>query len=291
MRTIKTVKIDVFLLGSQPLIRLGDVGSALTFCSQGDNMKQKKLWIVAPLALVIGCLFTIGAWAGGYRSANNQLRPVQKVELANKTSSLSITKAEIAPNGRSVRVAVQNVTQKSIDWFRISLGSGSDIEADFAYADKPVLGPNESYEDSYPVQSKGDKLKITIVSVVFEDKSLDGDVRFAQRLMDKRLGQEIELRRLLPLINQALIVSGKEQGVGRIQALESKIGESPIDSNESPLPDAAQDGMKAVRERVLSEIRSVKASSGTQDQDVLQGLRKVAARYDRIGSKLKKYAR
>lgn len=255
-------------------------------------MKQRNVqtfWMLGAIALAIASFLTIASWAGGLRSATNQTRPPKKVELSNKTSALSVTKAELEPNGRSVRIAVQNVAQKPIDWFRISLGSGSDIEADFAYADNPVLGPNESYEDSYPVPSEGDKLQITIVSLVFEDMTVDGDSRYAKSLMDKRLGQEIELRRLLPLITQALNVSGKEQGVARVQALESKIAESPADASQSSLPAAAYDGMKTARERVLSEIRNVKAS-GVQDQDMLMGLHNIAARYDRIGSKLKKYA-
>lgn len=250
----------------------------------------QSLLILGSTALAIAVFVTIASWAGGVRRAADQPTPSKKVELANNTSSLSVTKSELTPNGRSVRVAVQNVAQKPIDWFRISLGAGSDIEADFAYADNPVLGPNESYEDSYPVPSEGDKLQVTIVSVVFEDMTFDGDVRSAQRLIEKRRGQEIELRRLLPLITQAINVSGKETAVARVQALESKITESGGDTTQSGLPAAAYDGMKAARERVLAEIRNVKGSGG-QDADMLDGLRKVAARYDRINSKLKKYAR
>lgn len=172
----------------------------------------QSLLILGSIALAIAVFVTIASWAGGVRGAADQPKPSKKVELANNTSSLSVTKSELEPNGRSVRVAVLNVAQKPIDWFRISLGAGSDIEADFAYADKPVLGPNESYEDSYPVPSEGDKLQVTIVSVVFEDMTFDGDVRSAQRLIEKRRGQEIELRRLLPLITPAINVSGKERG-------------------------------------------------------------------------------
>lgn len=255
-------------------------------------MKHRNVqtfWMLGAIALATASFLTLASWAGGLRTANNQTRPPKKVELTNKTSALSVTKAELAPNGRSVRIAVQNVAQKPIDWFRISLGAGSDIEADFAYADNPALGPNESYEDSYPVPSEGDKLQITIVSLVFEDMTFDGDSRFAKTLMDKRLGQEIELRRLVSLITQAMDLSGKEQGVARVEALEGKIAESRGDASQSLLPAAAYDGMKTAHERVLSEIRNVKAS-GVQDQDMLLGLRKIAARYDRIGSKLKKYA-
>ena len=248
-------------------------------------MKQKRYWILAAMALTLGCLLTIGAWAGSVRRANNQPKPLF---IENKTNSLAVTKAELEPSGRTVRLAVKNTTDKHIDWLRISLGPSSNIEADFAYADKPFLAPGESYEDSYPISLENDSAKITIMSVVFEDKTSDGDARFAQKLMDQRLGHEIELRRVLPLINQA--INGNEQGLAKIEALESKIAESRVDSNEFSLPGAAQDGMKAARGRVLSEVSSVK-SLGAQNQDVLRGLREVAARYDRINSRLKKYAR
>ena len=244
-------------------------------------MKHKRFWILASMALALGCLLAMGTWAG----TNNQATPLS---IVNKTNSLTVTKAELEPSGRTVRLAVKNTTDKYIDWFRISLGPTSNIEADFAYADKPFLAPDESYEDSYPISLERGNVNIVIMSVVFEDKSMDGDVRFAQKLMDKRLGQEIELRRLLPLINEA--INGNEQGVARVEALENKIAESRVDSNDSSLAVAAQDGMKAARERVLSEIRSVKALE-SQNQDALPSLRKLAAKYDGINSKLKKYAR
>lgn len=243
-------------------------------------LNSRRLGIYLTLALV-GCFLTIGAWAGGFRRSTGQSQAPKPLSLANKTNSLSVTKAELEANGRTVRYAVKNTTDKYIDWFRLNMGPGSDVEVDFAYADKPFLAPNESYEDSYPIDTKSDKVEITIVSVVFEDTSSDGDVRSAQKLLDKRHGQVIELRRLLPILSQAINAPSKEKRDALIASLESRIDANSVDRT---LPEATQEGMTVARERVLDQFRRARDSGGEE------ALRGIAARYEKISLKLKKYA-
>jgi hypothetical protein len=243
------------------------------------HIRSQTFWIYLALSLVGGFL-TIGAWAGGFGPTKNQSQQLKTLNLLNNTNSLKITKAELEPNGRTVRLAVTNTSKKSIDWFRISFGQGSDIEADFAYADKSILSPNESYEDSYPVGTESNKVDITIVSVVFDDKTSDGDARFAQKLIDKRHGQKIELQRLVPLLNEITNAPSKERKDALVGTLESRIGEGAIDNS---LPEATREGIKIARERVLDNIRRTKNSADTDTER----WRKLAARYEQINLKLK----
>jgi hypothetical protein len=244
------------------------------------HIRSRTMWIYLALGL-IGAFVSIGAWAGGFGSTGNHTQQ-KPLSLVNRTSALTITKAELEPNGRTVRLAVTNATSKPIDWFRISLGPGSDVEADFAFADKSFLGPNESYEDSYPVRLDSDKVEITIVSVVFEDRSSDGDVRSAQRLINKRRGQAIELKRVLPLITQITNTPDKVRRDELVASLERRIAEGAI---ETSLPEATQEGVTIARERVLDNIRRTKDSAETD----MDRWRKMSARYERIGLKLKQY--
>ena len=244
------------------------------------HIRSRSMWIYLALGL-IGGFVSIGAWAGNFGSTGNQTQQ-KPINLVNRTHSLTITKAELEPNGRTVRLAVTNATNKPIDWFRISLGPGSDIEADFAFADKSFLGPNESYEDSYPVTMESDKVEITIVSVVFEDTTSDGDVRSAQRLINKRRGQEIELKRILPLINQITNAPDKGRRDELVASIERRIAEGEI---ENSLPEATQEGVRIARERLLDNIRRTKESAETD----MERWRKLAARYERVSLKLKQY--
>jgi hypothetical protein len=244
------------------------------------HKNSRMLGMYLALALA-GCFLTIAAWAGGFSRTVGQSQARKPLSLASKTNSLTVTKAELEANGRTVRYAVKNTTDKYIDWFRLNMGPGSDVEVDFAYADEPFLAPNESYEDSYPIDSKSDKVEITIVSVVFEDKTSDGDVRSAQKLIDKRCGQQIELRRLLPMLNQAINAPSKEQRDTLIGSLESRIRANSVDR---ALPEATQEGITVARERVLDQFTHARISGDEE------ALRRIAARYEKISLKLKKYA-
>lgn len=245
------------------------------------HIRSQTLWVYLVTGL-LGSFLSIGAWAVGFGPTRIQPQQQKTLNVVNKTSSLTVTKAELEPNGRTVRLALTNTTNKPIDWFRISLGPGSDAEADFAYADKSVLSPNESYEDSYPVDTDSDKVEITIVSVVFENKTSDGDVRFAQKLVDKRRGQEIELKRLVPLFNQITNAPSKARRDALVGTLESKIAQGAIDNS---LPAATQEGVTIARNRVLENIRRTKNSADTDTER----WRKLAARYERISLRLKQY--
>jgi hypothetical protein len=238
--------------------------------------------------LAVGSLVTVGAWTGGLRRENSQGQSRIGVTVENKTTSLLVTKAEIESSGRSVRLAIRNATNKNIDWFRISFGAGLSIETDFTFADKAILAPEESYEDTYPISTDSGKLEVTIVSVVFEDKTVDGDVASARWLMDKRSGQKMELARLLPLLNQTINARDKDQASLSLLDLESEISQ-PEDRSDL-LPEAKRIGVRTARERVLNDIREVKILGEKQGRDVRQDLRDVKARYNRISTRMEKYS-
>ena len=86
-------------------------------------MKQehsRRFWVLVHVALAMVCLVTIVVWAAGFRRGSNHAQSKKPVTFENKTRSLAVTKAEIEPGGRTVRLAVLNTTEKDIDWFRIS---------------------------------------------------------------------------------------------------------------------------------------------------------------------------
>ena len=245
--------------------------------------RLRRPWFFAYIIVSIACVISVSVWATG--TGQRLQRPIT---FDYKTEALTVTKAEMDSSGRSIRLAVQNRSKKNIDWFRISLGPESDIEADFAFADKSVLAPGESYEDVYPVSTKSDKIQIGIVSVVFQDKTSDGHSGFARRLLEKRSAQESELKRLLPLLNQAIKAPNKEQASILLKAMTDELNAS-LAVNES-LPEATRIGLRTARERVLNDLKNVQESGEKERaRDLRPDLGEVLARYNRVSSRLAEY--
>jgi hypothetical protein len=241
------------------------------------------------IALAFAYLILIVVLAAGFGRVTKSQHPKIPVNVENRTSSLEVTKAEIEPDGRSIRLAVKNTTRKNIDWFRISLGQDLAIEADFAFADENTLAPNQSYEDSYPFSAGLEKLDLIVLCVVFDDASSDGNAKIAEKAVNKRLGQQMELRRLLPLLNQAANSPNQPDESFALNGLEKQIS-ALEDPDKTSLPDDVRTGVKLARGRVLSEIASIK-QSGRRSQDMQQDLVKLRTKYARINTNLEKYKR
>lgn len=186
-------------------VSLGRVANITTVIQQKTEMEIIMRRNKSPLDKVIIAIALLGmlapAISGGAKTESIQLPT--KIVIANETQSLEIVKSEFNPNGRLIRVAIKNVSKKNIDWFRLSLGAALDVEADFAFSDKPLLAPGEIYEDEYPFDSKSNEVRITVVSLLFVDKASEGDAHYAQLSRDKRMGQRMELSRIVPLLQEA----------------------------------------------------------------------------------------
>jgi hypothetical protein len=219
----------------------------------------------------------------------------KRILLSNKTRSLEVIKADLNEAGKVVRVAVKNVSNKNIDWFRISLGADSAIEADFTLAEKSVLAAGEIYEDEYPFDTSSDQVPITIVSVLFEDSVSDGDAYYAQLLKAKRSGENMELSRVVPLLRQATEDSTTHQASLVLRNLETDVWDA---RNENRAREAELDlqaearliGIQTIRQRVQRDIEQIKAMKANGDwRDTKQQLKSVNERYDKIRENLKRY--
>lgn len=248
---------------------------------------RKAVFVVPMLGL--SCILLISVWSGGVSSGGDtkSIQTQKDIVLGSKTHSrsLEIIKAELNRDGRLVHIAIKNISDKNIDWFRISLGAGSDVEADFAFAEKPILAPGDVYEDQYPVDSKSNEVRITIVSLLFEDNASDGDLHYVQLVREKRLGQRIELSRIVPLLRKA--------NTGTLlENLETEVSDA---SSDGRIPAAQSDlkaearliGVRNARTVVLNDIRRIKTLEG---QDRGKELTKLEERYNSISFKLTRHS-
>lgn len=259
--------------------------------TKNKSLARKALFTIVLLGTscaVLGSVFSIGTLRQG------DAKPTQaekRIVIDNRTQSLEVIQADLSSNGRLIRVAVRNVANKNIDWFRLSLGAGSAIEADFAFSEKSVLGPGEVYDDEYPFDSKSHLISVTVVAVVFEDKSTDGDKHFARLLKEKRAGQRIEISRMVSLLKAANSAIKYRESASLLEGLSSEVSnsktESQVPAEKSSLSaEARLIGMRTARERVLNEVRRIQTLG---DENKKSELKLLEERYSSIHTRLAGY--
>lgn len=244
---------------------------------------------VGSIVLGAACLLAIGVWLTSFShfTEAQATRVKQNIIINNRTQTLQITKAE--RDGKNLRLEVKNGSHKNLDWFRISFGRNESIEADFAFADPPVLAPGETYEDLYAIESDSPELNIIVVSVLFEDRTSDGDVSYARTIKEKRAGQKTQLKRLLPLLQKA-INAPADKGAAALTALETEVS-GIQDEHDKTMSEARRIGLRNAKERILHEVQKIKdLRERDKGKDVRQDLIPVKERYEKILTKLEGYA-
>jgi len=235
------------------------------------------------------CALALGLWLfSSYRFPQVQATQAKrKIVINNKTEAMQITKAEL--EGRNLRLALKNGSRKNINWFRVSFGRNESIEADFNFATPSVLVPGEIYEDLYTIESNSLDVNITVVSVLFEDRTVEGDASYAKATKEKRAGQKAQLKRLLPLL-QKVINAPEGKVVAALNDLEAEVSEIQ-DENDQTVPEARRIGLRNAKERILNDIQKIRQlHAGDKSKDVQRDLLPIRERYENILIKLEGYA-
>jgi len=168
-------------------------------------MKRRNFGIPYFLSLVFFCvgvaLSTSKHLSSRAGPAGVQPTAIQSgPEVVNKTSALQVV--TLQKTGTDVQLTLKNGYQGNITAFAISPGSYS-IRSDLAF-NGYVIAPGDSYTQRFTlpnpqVLADGSVLQpvITILSVIFEDGSSDGERQVAHEIMDTRLGHKEQMASIL----------------------------------------------------------------------------------------------
>lgn len=214
-------------------------------------------------------LLGLGAWSSGSSHQKKQtsleqleasleeLRERLKVEdlqVNNKTRALEIVSIEKVVDRGDFRVTLRNGYDKKVTGFQVNVGTvRTGTELIMSGKDRYFISPGGTYTRVYATQVGLDKLGITVLCVVFEDGSSDGERKYIQEIKQWRLGMRMARERVLPLLRAAKNSSDPE----RLDKLEFQISELPT-VQEDGLPDNVKAGLHAESKRILSEIDILK---------------------------------
>lgn len=183
----------------------------------------RNLFALAGLALIIWMVITVV----GTSSAVLSRRPHQSdsLTITNNTQAFSV----LSPirDGEYVQLTFRNDYAQTINAFTLSGGAHSGVQVDLAHNDNAIL-PGATYQYKVlaaslePSGSNEKALNLTVLDVVFEDGTGDGDAEAIADIQNRRLGEKIALTQIVPLVEQALSLRDLQTS-GDIDRLKERI--------------------------------------------------------------------
>ncbi|HXL81992.1 MAG TPA: hypothetical protein VN951_14035 [Pyrinomonadaceae bacterium] len=182
---------------------------------------------------ITGVVICVAMIVAGRSTEGTTNQPSQNdnLTISNKTQAFRIVSA--ARDGEYVQLTFRNDYQQTINAFTLSGGANSGVEVDFTHNDNRIA-PGATYNyrvfaaSLEPSGSNEKPLNLTVLDVVFEDGTGDGDATAIADIQNRRVGERIALTRIVPLLAQALDSRDSEttDGIARLKERISLMCES-----------------------------------------------------------------
>lgn len=224
----------------------------------GASPQNRKALVL--VTLISMCLLVLGIGGVARKSSSGLTAKNNSPQIQNKTRSFEVNR--IANNEGRVELGLKNGYKKNITAFAVSVNRLIS-EVDFLYSeleDQNGLAPEEVYTSAIsvarsnnPAVAAKEGLDITIIAVLFDDNTSDGDPSLIAEILDMRRGSKIQLRRIISLVNKALSSSGIIDDT-EFDKLRSQISSLPIDSQISAAESSSLRGEKDAGLRRLDRV-------------------------------------
>lgn len=221
------------------------------------RLRQSCLFFTAAALL---CLAVLGASALSSRTSTNgkiSLQQGKGLEIGqNKTRHLQVVSVEQTED--EILLSLKNDYSKSINAFTVSIGELT-ISEDYVYSGKGTA-PGSQYTFRIAKQpaapNRYEQPTINILAVVFDDRTGDGESRHVSKILDSRLGDKMQLRRILPLLRKTLS-SPDDDLPNALDELVSQVSILP-EPSDGQFSSETQNAFRGRKEFVLKIIREIK---------------------------------
>jgi hypothetical protein len=249
-------------------------------------MSRRFLAAISASSILLALTYTVLLNPGASASP-------QELTVVSRTKGHEVLTAEAFDN--QVGIKLKNNHKDTITAFVITF-SDTTIREDFAYSDVHLgIEPNDAFEKSYPLSPLpvGSQLPtLHLVTVLLKNGTSDGDSKVAQAITDERLGEKIQLHRMVKILEKE--GSGKD-----IKALKGNMtaaldaGEYevrvirkeffPASRMDDNLSEDLKNGLHWALEKMLRKLQTLEQLP-TERQE--QGLTELKARSQKLLSKL-----
>ena len=207
---------------------------------------QKRLLV--PILILVG-FSSLGALLWSSSLYGRQSKP------KSLTDTVEIVE-RIAGEG-ATKIAFRNVSNKNINALQVAV-SGSVFTVEFLDADEPKkrLPPGEIYQEWFPTTPASD-IDVSVLAVVFDDKTGAGDSRLVQEVLETRRGVKKQLMRFQVLLKQSLAAASIDATtLDKLKAeLDKSVDDNPSDSGAMRL------GQRKAKQQIRLDLEALKRRS------------------------------
>lgn len=216
---------------------------------------NKKHLVALSILFAFG-LVGITAWS------SVQSENVERVIIENKTRSLQVEAVkELGSTGNisKFEISLRNNYDKPVSIYRFRVSDKLfDKDAVTAieqggFLDKWLIKPNETSVSKFSANSKG-KVFLTIVAVLFEDGTGDGNAGDVIRLQEIRTGVFMGFKEIVPILQESAKADESLSSEAMIQSLEERIKQI----NDKDIPDNLKRGFAQAKSYVSLELKDVR---------------------------------
>src|SRR6185295_2063183 len=162
-----------------------------------------------------------------------------------------------------------------INALQVSVG-GSVFMVEFLDADEPKrkLKPGGIYEEWFPTAAPND-IDVSVLAVVFEDKTGAGDERLVEEVLETRRGVKKQLMRFGLLLRETLTLANVDATtLNKLTQLDGPVDDDPSDSGGVRL------GQRKARQQIRHDLEALKRRVSIEPHfDIRNGLTMVERRH------------
>jgi len=223
---------------------------------------------------------------------------VERLKVTNETRALEVINIEKL-GLRDIRLTLRNGYDKKITGFQVSVGAGR-VQTDLTVGgdDAYFILPGSTYQGIYAIQHETDTRGITILAVILEDGTTDGDAEAIEEVECYRLGMKMERKRVLSLLQDALKLDDSEIA-SALSRVEYQVSSLPVTQDKTQPYEKNRRlyniyfGTRDERMRIVREIQDIihrhhpdTSQEVNQSLAFRQGLLGLVEYYKRILAKL-----
>ena len=216
-------------------------------------------------------LFTLSSLCAALWASNN----LYARQSTAKTLTGTVEIVGKIPGEGATRISFRNTSNKSINALQVSVG-GSVFMVEFLDADEPKrrLKPGGVYEEWFPTRGPND-IDVSVLAVVFEDKSGAGNERLVEEVLETRRGVKKQLMRFGVLLKQTLASANVDATtLDKLNAQLDGPVDDPSDSGGVRL------GQRKAQQQIRHDIEALKRRVSVEPRfDIRNGLTVIERRH------------
>jgi hypothetical protein len=226
----------------------------LTMDSQTSLSTKQRLFVIS--SVVLGSVLLSTAVLSS--SASRRQQEMSLPTVKDNTGSFRLISLERTDH--SYVMWVQNTSDKAITAYAKAVCDFPESSADYTLGDQSIA-PGEVVKIDTPAKAVSDHCRsaksqptITILAVVFDDRTTAGEYQWAKGILDDRGGNRIQLKRINSLLRKAQKWPDAGEPAA-IERLKAEIAALPVDEDEAP---AVRGGLSDAKQTALYLLDELK---------------------------------